>query len=191
MSVFAENYFRSLQESAGAVRVTDQSGNPVVYADGVDRVIELIRAMPEGRKLIFIGNGGSAAISSHMSTDFWKNGGMRAVAFNDSSLLTCIGNDYGYKHVFEKPVEMFADRGDLLIAISSSGQSENILLGVKAARARGCAVVTLSGFKSDNPLSAMGDCNFYVPSSAYGTVEVLHHAICHCLLDTIMHLKHG
>ncbi|TAN42102.1 MAG: SIS domain-containing protein [Nitrospirae bacterium] len=191
MSKIAQDYYKNLAGYAGGIRVTDKSGTILPFADGVDRVIDLIRANISGHKFMFIGNGGSAAISSHMSVDFWKNGGMRAVAFNDSSLLTCIGNDYGYKHVFEKPVEMFADQGDILIAISSSGRSENILLGVQAARAKGCFVITLSGFESDNPLSSLGDYNFYVPAKNFGPVEILHHSICHCILDTIMNVSHG
>ena len=96
---------------------------------------------------MFIGNGASVAISSHMATDYWINGGIRAVAFNDSSLLTCISNDYGYKYVFEKSIEMFADNGDILFAISSSGKSENICIkGVHTAKARECNAITLSGF---------------------------------------------
>jgi D-sedoheptulose 7-phosphate isomerase len=124
-----------------------------------------------------------------MSTDFWKNGGMRAIAFNDSSLLTCLGNDYGYEDIFAKSVEMFADKGDILVAISSSGKSENILRGVHSAKSKGCNVVTLSGFGSDNPLSSLGDFNFYVPDKSYGPVEIIHQSICHCLLDAILEKK--
>ena len=128
----------------------------------------------------------SAAIASHQAVDYWKNGGMRAVAFNDSSLLTCVGNDYGYPHVFEKPVEMFADSGDILIAISSSGRSENILRGSKAALSKGCGLITMSGFTVDNPLRSMGRLNFYAPSSFYGYVEITHLALCHCIVDSII-----
>ena len=111
---------------------------------------------------------------------------MRAIAFNDAALLTCISNDFGYRHVFEKPIEMFAQKGDVLVAISSSGQSENILRAVEAAKKRGCEVLTLSGFAADNPLRGKGSLNFYVSSNSYGHVEVVHHAICHCILDTII-----
>jgi len=142
-------------------------------------------------KIMFIGNGASAAISSHMSTDFWKNCGIRAIAFNDSSLLTCLGNDYGYKYIFERSIEMFADSGDILVAISSSGESENILRGVNSAKSKECSVITLSGFKDNNPLSSAGDLNFYVPAQEYGIVEVIHHSICHCILDTIVSHKEG
>ena len=138
---------------------------------------------------MFIGNGASAAISSHMSTDYWKNGGMRAIAFNDSSLLTCISNDYGYPYVFEKPIEMFADPGDILMAISSSGKSENIINGVKAARSKKCGVITFSGFSPDNPLVKSGDYNFHVSSPDYGPVEIIHLSICHCICDLIIQEK--
>ena len=137
-------------------------------------------------KVIFVGNGGSAGIASHQAVDFWKNGGMRAISFNDSSLLTCIANDYGYDHVFEKPVEMFADDGDVLIAISSSGQSQNIRLAVDAAIAQNCSVITFSGFSEKNPLRKMGELNFYLASNEYGPVEILHLTLCHTLLDAIM-----
>ena len=111
---------------------------------------------------------------------------MRAVAFNDGALLTCVGNDFGYAHVFEKPIEMFADPGDVLITISSSGRSESILrAAVTGTRAR-CRVMTLSGFDADNPLRRLGELNFYLPSDSYGYVEITHLAICHCILDTVI-----
>jgi D-sedoheptulose 7-phosphate isomerase len=106
-------------------------------------------------------------------------------------LLTCISNDYGYEHVFEKPIEMFAKREDIVFAISSSGESKNIVRGVNAARLKECSVITLSGFKDDNILSTLGDINFYVPSRKYGLVEVIHHSICHCILDTIVSYREG
>lgn len=179
-------YYSRLFDVSSRITVTDSSSAACTFDEGVHKAISLIRSVAPAGKIMFIGNGGSAAISSHMSTDFWKNGKIRAVAFNDSSLLTCIGNDYGYPQIFEKPIEMFANPGDLLMAISSSGRSENILRGVQAARAKGCGVITLSGFDSGNPLSSQGDLNFYVPSKAYGPVEILHHSICHCILDTLM-----
>jgi D-sedoheptulose 7-phosphate isomerase len=81
---------------------------------------------------------------------------------------------------------MFADEGDILIAISSSGKSESILNGVSAAKAKGMKIVTLSGFKPDNPLRSNGDINFFVPDGCYGPVEVVHLSIVHCILDAII-----
>src|SRR3989338_8519824 len=106
----------------------------------------IIEQAKNKKKIILIGNGASAAMASHMAVDFWKNAGIRAIAFNDASGLTCISNDFGYKHVFEKPIEMFSEPGDILIAISSSGKSENILLAAKTAKSNGLIAITLSGF---------------------------------------------
>ena len=139
-----------------------------------------------GGKIIFAGNGGSAAIASHMATDYSKNGGLRAWAMNDGSMLTCLANDYGYEHVFAKQIEFHGRSGDLLVAISSSGQSANILAAVVAARKLGCSILTLSGFRSDNPLRKAGDMNLYLGSTAYGYVEVGHLALCHAIVDYSM-----
>ncbi|WP_334109648.1 SIS domain-containing protein [Thermodesulfitimonas autotrophica] len=167
--------------------VTGLTGPSLSFAEGAEVAIGIITVqVGRGGKLIFVGNGGSAGIASHMAIDFWKNGGMRAVAFNDGALLTCIGNDFGYAEVFAKPVRMFAEPEDVLVAISSSGQSENILRAVEAGRLCGCRVITLSGFAATNPLRRMGDINFYVPASHYGFVEVGHQMILHALLDIII-----
>ena len=190
MREFAKNYFDGLISDIKSAEVSDQEGGSIDIFEGIELIArEIISNNQDDKKLMFIGNGASASIASHMSTDYWKNGGIRAVAFNDSSLLTCISNDYGYKHVFEKPIEMFADKGDTLIAVSSSGKSENILRGVQAARASQCKVITFSGFKNDNPLRSMGDYNFYVASPSYGPVEIIHLSICHCICDAIIQEK--
>lgn len=187
-----EEYFIHLKQKLDSIQVSKEDGTEVSFVEGMEFVGDLVMEQSrKGKKLMFIGNGASAAIASHMSTDYWKNGGMRAVAFNDSSLLTCVGNDYGYKHVFEKPIEMFADSGDVLFAISSSGKSKNILLGVNAARSRNCHVITLSGFEKDNPLRPLGDFNFYVSSPDYGPVEIIHLSVCHGLLDAIIESRNS
>lgn len=192
MREFADNYYRNLFDFTSSIRVVNGSGDRLSFPRGIEMACSLIISQISlGKQVIFIGNGGSAAISSHMAIDFWKNGGIRAISFNDGAQLTCISNDYGYRHVFEKPIEMFASSGDVLVAISSSGKSENILFGVRAARLKECKVITLSGFDEDNPLSSLGECNFYVPSKLYGYVEVIHHSICHCLIDTIMGKRNG
>ncbi|HKW93662.1 MAG TPA: SIS domain-containing protein [Methylomirabilota bacterium] len=180
-------YFVELGEMMGRVEVSDQARRVVSYEEGVRRAVDVVRGQTgAGRKVIFVGNGGSAAIASHQAVDYWKNGGMRALAFNDPALLTCVGNDFGYPHVFEKPVAMFADAGDVLIAISSGGWSENILRATAAAAEARCRVITLSGFRPDNPLRGRGELNFYVPSESYGFVEITHLAVCHCIVDTII-----
>jgi len=190
MQKLIKKYYNNLTALLHQITVTDRKTNSIGFYEGIEKACGIIMEQEgKGNKLMFIGNGGSAAISSHMATDFIKNGGMKAVAFNDCSLLTCMGNDYGYEHVYEKPIEMFAAAGDVLVAISSSGKSANILKGTDAALKRGCRAVTLSGFDSNNPLSEKGELNFHVPSNAYGPVEVIHHFICHSILDVIIEKK--
>lgn len=187
---FIESYSKNIINLINTIEITDNHGTELDIFKGVETVCCLIKDnVSRGSKVLFIGNGGSAAIASHMAIDFWKNGNMPAMAFNDGSLLTCISNDFGYQHVFEKPIEMFAGTGDVLFAISSSGKSDNILRGVAAARTKGCKIVTLSGFKEDNPLRGIGDLNLFVSSMEYGQVEVIHQYICHWILDTIMASK--
>jgi len=190
MREYIKDYQENFINLIDSITFTNNQGNGLDTYEGIEIVCNIVKKQSSiGGKIISIGNGGSAAITSHMAIDFWKNGGMSAMAFNDGSLLTCISNDFGYKHVFEKPIEFFANKNDVLFAISSSGQSENILKGVQAAQLKGCSVITLSGFDMDNPLRSMGICNFYVPSHEYGSVEVVHQYICHCILDIIIYEK--
>ncbi|MBL7951212.1 MAG: SIS domain-containing protein [Flavobacteriales bacterium] len=168
------------------------ANGPLPYAKAIEHAVELVRvAQAAGRKVIMVGNGGSAGIASHQAVDYWKNGGIRAVAFNDASLLTCIGNDLGFENLFSAPIERFADPEDLVFAISSSGASPNILNAAKAARTAGCRVVTFSGFDPANPLHSQGDINFHVASSSYGLVEILHLYIIHSILDAKMQCFDG
>src|SRR5271163_655442 len=152
------SYFTTLSHCLTETAVTSESNDAIEMGQAISRVMELAyQAHAAGNKLIFVGNGGSAAIASHMATDYSKNGDVRSLALNDSSMLTCLGNDLGYDRVFAKQLELHARAGDLVVAISSSGRSANILNAVKAARAGQCAVVTLSGFSADNPLRRLGD----------------------------------
>lgn len=187
-----ELYYVILRRLTQGILVTDMRGKDLDLQLGIKAAVSLIVACSKnGGKLLFVGNGASASISSHMAADFWKNGGIRAMAFNDAALLTCVSNDFGYAKVFEKPIQMFADPGDILIAISSSGKSENIIRAARMAHKKDCRIITLSGFNKRNPLGSLGDINFYVPSSVYGQVEVVHHSICHCILDTIVSVNKG
>ena len=127
------------------------------------------------KKILIFGNGGSASIASHFSVDLTKNARLRCLNFNEADLVTCFANDYGFEHWAEKAVDFYGDEGDLLIVISSSGQSQNMLNAVKAARnASFHSVVTLSGFLEENPLKKMGDINLWVNNKSYNFVENVH-----------------
>lgn len=180
-----DHYHSALRDLAAAVEATNRVGEAVPVATVLDTFILAARTAHDGgAKLMFIGNGGSAGIASHMAIDYSKNGGLRALAFNDGAALSCLGNDLGYENVFAQQIEMHGRPGDVLIAISSSGRSPNILRAVEAARRIGAAfVLTLSGFTPGNPLRTTGDGNLYVPSDQYGFVEILHLTLCHAALD--------
>lgn len=180
-------YMETLSQVVARALVTDRTGRSIPLEQAI-RLMggEMRAAHDRGNRIFFVGNGGSAGICSHMATDYSKNGGMRASALNDGAVLTCLGNDYGYEHVFEKQIEWHAQAGDVVVAISSSGQSANILNAAKAARERDCVVYTLSGFKADNPLRRLGDLNTYLANSEYGFVEVGHLALLHGVLDIQM-----
>lgn len=190
MRGFTQDYHQKFLTLFDSIRITDKRNRLLDFYQGIEAVVTLVKKSAKiGGKVFFIGNGGSAAIASHMAIDFWKNGSITALAFNDGALITCLSNDLGYENVFKKPIEFFAQRKDVLFAISSSGESKNILEAVKAAKSRGLQVVTLSGFAKKNPLSRLGNYNFYVPCYGYGPVEVIHQYICHFILDTIMKIK--
>ena len=179
-----DEYFETLGAMPRSVKVTDWAGANVAFPEFFQRLIDWSRAAHEaGNSVLFVGNGGSAAVASHMAIDFSKNGGIRARAFNDASALTCLANDFSFEEVFSQQIDMHARAGDLLFAISSSGASKNILNAAATARTKGCRVVTLSGFKADNPLRQTGDLNAYVPSAEYGFVEIAHLALCHAVVD--------
>ena len=182
-----ETYFETLAGLIRDTEVTDREARTLALDSAFERVGDAAHAAHDsGNKLIFIGNGGSAGIASHLAIDFSKNGGLRSLAFNDPSALTCLGNDLGYENVFAKQLDFHARPGDLLVAISSSGRSPNILSAVAKARERECHVVTFSGFGEDNDLRRTGDVNFYVRSREYGFVEVAHLSLCHAVLDLDM-----
>jgi D-sedoheptulose 7-phosphate isomerase len=143
-----------------------------------------------GYKLMFIGNGGSAAIASHMAIDWSKNADVPALAFNDSAALTAIGNDKGFSNIFSLPVGWYGGEGDVLVAISSSGQSTDILEAADLwGRRTGEKVITFSGFSPVNPLRKKGSINFYVPSMDYGIVECWHLILNHAILNAAIGLK--
>lgn len=181
MKIDPVSHFRKLSELLTRAQATDQMGSVISLEDAVSRALEM--TLHNGRKIMVIGNGGSAAIASHIHNDLCNSVGLPAMTFNDASQLTALSNDHGYETVFERPVDLWAKAGDLLWAISSSGKSENILKAVRMAKAKGCEIITFSGFQPDNPLRQMGQINFYIASENYGEVEVSHLALGHYLTD--------
>lgn len=170
---YFNEYFETIRTSLGSIDTAL-----------LEQIAGAIRkAQDAGRKVIVIGNGGSAAIASHVAVDFTKAAKIRAVNFNEADLITCFANDYGYDQWVVKALEAYADEGDLAILISSSGKSPNIVNGARRAKEMGVAVVTLSGFDPNNPLRQLGDANLWVGSSAYNIVEMTHQIWLLAILD--------
>ena len=125
-------------------------------------------------KLMFAGNGASASISEHGAVDFTKQGGVRAVTFNEANLITCFSNDFGYDHWVSEAVKFYGKKDDVLVLISVSGESPSVINAAKVAKELEISVITFSGRDSNNSLKSLGDLNFWVDSHAYNIVECIH-----------------
>jgi len=173
---FFKDFFSLLAEKTAAVNTAM-----------LEQAVQLIKeTSSKGRKVIIAGNGGSAAMASHVAVDLTKNAGIRCVNFNEADLLTCFANDYGYENWVKQALKFYADAGDLVILISSSGSSRNMLNGAATAKEMGLSLITLSGFRPDNPLRQAGDINFYADSKGYNIVEMAHHIWLVAMVDRII-----
>ena len=137
----------------------------------------------EKRTIFLIGNGASASMASHAAADLAKNAQVCTEVFSDLSLITAIANDMGFENVFVEPLRRRMCAGDMLVAISSSGQSSNVFLAAEEAHRKGGYIVTLSAMERNNKLRSMGMLNFYLPASTYGMAETGHAAILHYWID--------
>ncbi len=185
---YLETFLDALSRVSFVCKDTD--GNPrkaSAYEEGIYWLVECFLSIKNSeKKVFFIGNGGSSAIAGHMTADFMKNGKIKTCSLYDNAVTTCIGNDYGYEYVFSRPLDMLMDKNDLLVAVSSSGNSQNIVNAVDTAIKRGGKVITLSGFEADNRICARGDVNVHVPISQYGIVESIHNLILQQVVDEIL-----
>ena len=149
----------------------------------------LLKCKKRKKKIAIFGNGGSAAISSHFSVDLTKIAKIRCVNFNESDLITCFANDYGYENWIKKAVEFYLDKGDILILISSSGNSKNIINAANYAKKKGIFLITFSGFKKNNYLRKKGNINLWVNSQVYNHVENIHQIQLLSIADLIANSK--
>lgn len=177
-------YLDELISTLKAVSIRENDSSEMGFEEGMRLLLSLfLTKKREGQTVCFIGNGGSAAIATHMTTDFFKNGSMKVASPFDLATMTCLGNDYGYEHLFSKQVERMMGKGDLLVAISSSGKSPNIVNAIEAAHGNGADVLSFTGFSPDNPARAMADYSAYISSGEYGVVESCHNLMLQELVD--------
>jgi len=165
----------------GAVLDTDKA-----FTDWAGQTVKIRET---NRSIYLIGNGASASMASHFSADLAKNAQLHAQVFSDLSLITAISNDIGYDQVFAEPLRRRANPGDMLVAISSSGKSPNIIAAVEVAREKKMTIVSLSAMSPGNPLRASGDLNIYVAAAQYGAAESAHAAALHWWMDLVQEWK--
>ena len=162
--IFLKTYFQNLKKNFSNINYES--------FDNFTKILENVRK--KSGKVIIMGNGGSASIASHFSTDLTKVCNIRTTNFNEANLITCLSNDYGYEQWLSKAIEFYADEKDVAIFISSSGKSKNILNGIKKANKLGLITITFSGFSKNNKLKKMGLINFWVNSKHYNYIETTH-----------------
>ena len=166
-------------------RLLSESAEPLVT------ITEMVtRAIRDGQKIMTCGNGGSAAESMHLAEELI--GRFRAdrrplpalSLAADSTALTCIANDYGFEHVFARQVEALGHKGDVLIALSTSGKSPNIISALKCGQGRGVKTIGLLG-RSGSPAEAHCDVVFTPATDEPALVQELHLAVIHIVLDAV------
>ena len=155
----------------------------------IEEAVSLIKKIPKKNKIILAGNGASAAISSHLAIDFTKAAGVRAVNFNESSLLTCFSNDFGYENWVKKALDYYLLPKDIIILVSSSGKSKNVVNAAKYLKKKDNNLITLTGLNSKNPLKQYGKINFFVDSKNYNVVESTHLIILLGIVEKLIKLK--
>ena len=181
-----DQYRTELIQTLEQTRVYVKENKELGYESGMQILVECFtRHKEKDTQIFFIGNGGSSAIASHMTADFMKNGGMKTYSLYDNAVTTCMGNDYGYEHVFSRPLEFLGQKDDLLVAVSSSGNSPNIVNAINMANAKKMETITFTGFKKDNKSRQLGTINVYVPSEKYGIVESIHNLMLQQVVDMI------
>ena len=149
----------------------------------------ILEIKKKNKKIIIVGNGGSAAIASHFSVDMTKNSKIRCINFNESDLLTCFANDYGYQNWVKEALRFYSDDGDLVILISSSGKSKNMINAAKFLKNRKNILITYTGFGGKNQLSKYGKINFIVNSKNYNHIENVHQYLLLLMVDLATKFK--
>lgn len=190
MTAFSD-FCEEISDGVNGTRVT-AFGNEVDLDEALDQCIKLIRQTCEkGGMLFFCGNGASCTIAEHMSHDWFQNGKINTYTCSETAHITAISNDLSYEDVFSYRIGRILGERDILITISSSGNSPNIVKAIAAAKDNGALTITFSGMKPDNRSRATGDVNFWVPLDTYGLVETAHALLLHEILDVYLERYQG
>jgi len=162
----------------------------IMSDDLADNMIAMKNLILETRankgQIIFAGNGASTLIANHGALDYVNQLGVKTMSVESAEFITAAGNDFGYEGIFERFVNLYAEEGDMIVVISSSGRSMNVINAANKGKELGCQVVTFSGFAEDNPLRSCGDVNFYAESNEYNKVESIHNLWLVSVCDLIL-----
>ena len=187
---YYNKYVNSLSECLAEMIVTNIDGQEIEQESSFLKLCNYSSSVQNsGLTQYFCGNGASASFSDHMALDWSKNANVSSISFGSSALYSAIGNDLGFTKIFSEPIGWHAKRGDILVAISSSGNSPNIIQAIKTAREKEMSVITFTGLRPVNQVRGMGDLNFYIPARTYGTVECAHQVLLHIWIDKFMQVE--
>ena len=161
--------------------------NALLKTQGIifKKVTYLIKNHSAKNKIIICGNGGSSSIASHIATDMTKILNKKTLTFADDNLITCYANDYGYENWILELMKVNLESKDLVILISSSGMSKNIINAAKFIKSNKNKLITLTGFSKNNKLKKYGDVNVWVDSKKYNIVEMVHHIFLVAIIDSL------
>lgn len=185
MRDYGGEYFDLLREKLEQMLVTSQDGETLSREQGYAIWAEKARNVQQDTKglIFFCGNGASASMAEHMSHDWFQNAQVNTTTCSEISHITAISNDIGYEDVYSYRIKRILSDKDILVGISSSGNSRNIINAVQAAKDQGAFTITLTGMEKGNALRRMGHLNFYVSLAHYGEVESAHAVLLHSVLD--------
>ena len=174
--VYFNNYNKSIYDLLNTVN-----------SSHIEETVNLIKnCINQNGKVYITGNGGSASIASHVSVDFAKVSRIPSATFNNSNLVTCFANDYGYENWVTESIKAYCTEKDLQILISSSGKSKNIVNAASYCKENNIKLITFSGFEVNNPLSKLGNVNFHINSCNYNFIEMSHHIILLSIVDVFI-----
>lgn len=181
------HYFSEVYEGLQHIHVTTNDLKEISFEEGIDLWTEQARkTQNQGGMQFFCGNGASATMAEHMSHDWFQNAKINTYTCSETAHITAISNDVSYDDVFAYRIERVMSEKDILVTISSSGNSRNVIRAIEEARKKGSFIITVSGKSKENKSCQMGDLNFYVPLDTYGLVESSHAVLLHSALDAFL-----
>ncbi len=182
---YSKDYFDLIRDGLANMIVTDKSGKEIDHDNAFELWAEKAYEIQQKTKglIFFCGNGASATMAEHLSHDWFQNGVVNTTTCAETSHITAISNDLSYEDVFAYRIKRILSENDMLVGISSSGNSPNIVKAIQTAKDNGAYTISVSGKGQDNKIRHMADLNFYVPLETYGEVESAHAILLHTALD--------